>query len=87
MVSMFAALETVTGGSAGARTPAVLFIGVNSILAAPPTAQKARRRRWRGVNCQPYGHGDASVRSLTFRLQQCTGIGCRVQPPPRRGID
>jgi hypothetical protein len=34
---MFAALETVTGGSAGARSPAVLFSGVNSNLAAPPT--------------------------------------------------
>jgi hypothetical protein len=34
---MFAGLETVTGGSAGAGSPAVLFSGVSSNLAAPPT--------------------------------------------------
>jgi BNR repeat protein len=34
---MFAGLETVTGGSAGVGSPAVLFGGVSSSLAAPPT--------------------------------------------------
>jgi BNR repeat-like domain len=34
---MFAGLETITGGSAGAGSPAVLFIGVSSSSAAPPT--------------------------------------------------
>jgi hypothetical protein len=34
---MFAGLETVTGGSATARSTAVLFSGVSSSLAAPPT--------------------------------------------------
>ncbi|HEY3088899.1 MAG TPA: sialidase family protein [Jatrophihabitantaceae bacterium] len=34
---MFAGLETITGGSAGAGSPAVLFSGVSSSSAAPPT--------------------------------------------------
>jgi hypothetical protein len=34
---MFAGLEAVTGGSAGAGSTAVLFNGVSSDLAAPPT--------------------------------------------------